>query len=96
TLDLAILWRLHRVQPGRLNTMKSASGGHFCFAKTGHYRFAATSLIRIMYIMLNHCRSLLGQGAPHPANRESLRTRQPDPGGPAALRCKMPTAAETP
>ncbi|MEM5428112.1 hypothetical protein, partial [Cupriavidus oxalaticus] len=54
TLDLAILWRLHRVQPGRLNTMKSASGGHFCFAKTGHYRFAATTFLRIIYLMLNN------------------------------------------
>ncbi|SOZ75399.1 hypothetical protein CBM2613_U40015 [Cupriavidus taiwanensis] len=25
TLDLAILWRLHRVQPGRLTTMKGAT-----------------------------------------------------------------------
>ncbi|MEM5433554.1 hypothetical protein, partial [Cupriavidus oxalaticus] len=53
TLDLAILWRLHRVQPGRLNTMKSASGGHFCFAKTGHYRFAATNVLRIRIVMSN-------------------------------------------
>ncbi|MEM5433641.1 hypothetical protein, partial [Cupriavidus oxalaticus] len=26
--------------------MKSASGGHFCFAKTGHYRFAATNVVQ--------------------------------------------------